>query len=324
MLMGSGSNRYAVILTVIFLIAASGCSRHAGNSGAMQVSSAAKASVSTYPLRGVVLGKADASQRITVHQGAIRGFMPETNEVYTIADKGLFQQLKPGDAITADLLAPSNSDQFRLENVKVVAEPRGGSALASLPAHRLLIGERVPDIPLVNQDGKTINLQQFKGKAVLITFIDTQCTDDCPIITGLFSRVNTLLRGDPVAYADSKLISVSIDPKFDTPPVLWKYGLKYLHDNSEGFSHWEFTDLTPEHLKRLAAAFGVMYAPSPDGDIVHTMQTALIAPDGTVAQLWPGDKWDPKVIARAVETSSLKYASESAVNKKQISNKAAS
>jgi len=306
--MGSGTNRFAAILAAIFFITISGCSRHADQSGAMQVSSAAKANVSTYPLRGVVLGKADAGQRITVHQDAIHGFMPETNEVYTIADTGLFQRLKPGDVITAELLAPSNSDQFQLKNVKLVAESRGGSALASLPAHRLLIGEQVPDIPLVNQNGKTINLQQFKGKAVLITFIDTQCTDDCPIITGLFGKVNALLRDDPGAYANSKLVSVSIDPKFDTPPVLHRYGMQYLHGDSGGFAHWEFADLTPMRLKRLAAAFGVMYAPSSDGDIVHTMQTALIATDGTVAQLWPGDKWDPKVIAKAVEAASQKKA----------------
>ena len=31
-------------------------------------------------------------------------------------------------------------------------------------------GEPVPDVPLVNQDGKTLHLSQFKGKAVLVTF----------------------------------------------------------------------------------------------------------------------------------------------------------
>lgn len=256
-----------------------------------------------YPLRGVVLGKADASEQITVYQDAIRGFMPATNVVYPIADKALFQELNAGDVITADVLVPSNSNQFRLQDVKVVAESRGTSALAKLPPHELLIGEQVPDIPMVNEEGKTVNLQQFKGKALLITFIDTKCTDDCPIITGLFGKVNTLLRDDPDAFADSKLISVSIDPKYDTPPVLRKYGLKYLNGDASGFAHWEFVDLPPVPLKRLATAFGVMYAPSPDGDIVHTMQTALIAPDGTVAEMWTGDTWDPRAIARAVEGS---------------------
>jgi len=273
----------------------------------MQGASSVNASVARYPLRGVVLGKSDASQRITIRQDTIRGFMPATNVVYRIADKGLFQKLQPGDAITADVLVPSNSNQFRLQGVKIVAESRRPSVLAKLPPHQLLIGEPVPDIPLVNENGKTIHFQQFKGKAVLITFIDSKCTDDCPIIMGLFGKVNTLLQGNPRAYADSKLISVSIDPKFDTPPVLRKYGLQYLDGSAKGFAHWEFVDLPPVPLKRLATAFGVVYAPV-KGDIVHTMQTALIAPDGTVVQLWPGDKWDPKVIAKAIEADVTKQA----------------
>ncbi len=307
--MDFGSRRcYAVLLSGIFLITASGCRRQIDTAGTQQA-----ASVSRYPLRGLVLGKSATSHKVTIRQDTIRGFMPETNAVYTIANPDLFQQLKPGDAITADVLVPSDSSNYRLKNVKVVAESRGPSALASLPPHQLLIGEQVPDIPLVNQDGKTVHFRQFHGKAVLITFIDTQCTDDCPIITGLFGKVNTLLRGHPSAYADSALISVSIDPKFDTPPVLRRYGLKYLHGDAEDFSHWEFVDLPPERLKRLATAFGVMYKPV-KGDIIHTMETALIAPDGTVVEQWGGDDWNPKIVAEAIEAASEKPVRDKAAS----------
>lgn len=226
--------------------------------------------------------------------------MPATNAVYTIDDAGLFARLKPGDVITAEVLVPSDSNRFTLSGEKIVAESRGGSALAALPAHELLIGEQVPAIPMVNQDGKPVEFEKFRGKAVLITFIDSKCTDDCPIITGLFGKVNSLLREDPSAYADTRLISISIDPKFDTPAVLRKYGLTYLHGNANGFSHWEFVDLTPEHLRRLATAFGVEYRPV-KGDIVHTMQTALIGPEGTLTQMWGGDDWNPKTLAAAIE-----------------------
>ena len=291
--------RYAVLLGVILLFSATGCRRHG------TPAQGANANATRYPLRGIVLGKSDASQRITIREDAIRGFMPATNVVYPIADKGLFEELKPGDVITAQVLVPANNNQFRLKGVKIVAESRGAHALETLPAHQLLIGEQVPDIPMVNQSGETVNLQQFKGKAVLLTFIDSKCREDCPIITGLFGKVNMLLANDPRAYANSKLISISIDPKNDTPPVLRKYGLQYLHGNAKGFGHWEFVDLPPVPLKRLATAFAVVYAPSPDGDIVHTMQTALIAPDGTVRQMWQGDKWDPKVIAKAVEADAV-------------------
>ncbi|HEY1809675.1 MAG TPA: hypothetical protein VGG42_14005 [Acidobacteriaceae bacterium] len=46
----------------------------------------------------------------------------------------------------------------------------------------------------------------------------------------------------------------------------------------------------------------MIYRPSGDGDLVHTMLTALIAPDGTVRQVWGGDDWNPQSVAQAVES----------------------
>jgi protein SCO1 len=291
------------VVSAVFLVAASGCSRQ------VVPSISANAKVQPYALRGVVLGKSALMHEVTIRQDAIHGFMPLTNAVYPIADPDLFRQLEPGDQITATVLVPSDNNQYRLEDVAIAAEPREPESAASLPAHEILMGELVPDIPLVDQDGKTIHFAQYRGKAVLITFVDTQCTDECPILTGLFSKVNALLAKDQKAYAASHLISISIDPKFDTPPVLHRYGMETLHGDAADFSHWSFVDLTPAELKRLATAFGVVYAPSSDGDIVHTLQTALIAPDGTLVETWGGDGWKPAAIAKAIEAASIAKSS---------------
>ena len=289
----------SVALAAMVLIPAGGCRKQA------LPTASARASMSRYPVLGVVLGKSALMHEVTIRQDAIRGFMPATNAVYPIANADLFRQLQPGDEITATVLVPSDSNDYRLGKVTITAEPREPGNAAALPPHELLMGEQVPDIAMVNQNGKTVHFPQYRGKAVLITFVDTQCTDECPILTGLFGKVNSILAKDPKADANSHLISISIDPKFDTPPVLHKYGMTYLHGNAAGFSHWEFVDLTPADLKRLATAFGVVYAPSADGDIVHTLQTALIGRDGTVLQTWDGDGWQPRSIAKAVEAAAV-------------------
>jgi len=154
----------------------------------------------------------------------------------------------------------------------------------------------------VNQDGKTTSLTDFRGKAVLITFVDTQCTDDCPIISHLFAEIDQQLAKHPKAYAGSDLITISIDPEHDTPPVLHAYGLKYMHGKASGFGHWQFVHMTPENLKRLATDFGVSYRKTKD-DIEHTMDISLIGPDNTLQKSWSGDDWDPKLISRAVEAA---------------------
>ncbi len=284
----------------VALIAAVGCHGPAVQSG--QVNAGPQNIGPTYRLRGVVLGKSSEMKEITVHQGVIRDFEPAMNAVYKIGDAGVFQQLQPGDEITGRVV-PSISDVVNgLADVTIASQVRVGANMDALPAHRLLIGEQVPQIPMVDQNSRKIVFANYRGKALLITFIDSKCTDDCPIIMKRFAMVNMLLAANGKAYAASHLISISIDPASDTPPVLRKYGLGYLDGKSAGFSHWEFADLTPTNLKRLATAFGVVYIEQ-HGDIDHTMQTALIGEDGKLVKIWAGDQWDPSVLAKAVEAA---------------------
>jgi protein SCO1/2 len=282
--------RWTLAAVACLLALAAGCNRTPNS-----VDSSAK----LWPMHGLILGKSALNRQIVVQQGAIRNFMPAMNAVYTIPTVDAFRQLQPGDQISAKVLAGPDGQNNQLREISVTAQPAHPMSPAMLPTHELLMGEEVPDIPMTNQDGKPVHFPQFHGKAVLITFIDTRCTDDCPIITGLFQKVDMLLRKNPRAYNGSRLITISIDPANDTPPVLRAYGLKYLDGKASGFSHWEFTDMTPDNLKKLATAFGVIYRPSKD-DIVHTMATALIGPDNTVLKIWGGDTWKPAVVAKAV------------------------
>jgi protein SCO1/2 len=252
-------------------------------------------------LQAVVLGKSAQLKEVTVHQQVIPDFEPAMNAVYKINNAGIFKQLVPGDEITGNVIPSETEVVYNLKDISIASQPRNGISEDALPAHRLLTGEPVPEIPMTDQDGRKVELGTYRGKALLITFIDSKCTDDCPIIMKRFERVNTLLAADGRAYAASHLISISIDPAADTPPVLRKYGLGYLDGNAAGFSHWEFADLTPAKLQRLATAFGVVYMEE-HGDIDHTMQTALIAPDGTLVRIWGGDAWNPTTLAKAVET----------------------
>jgi protein SCO1 len=280
------------------LAAAVGC--HGRSVSAGQVDAGPESVGPIYRLNGVVLGESSKLQEITVHQNVIRDFEPAMNAVYKIGNSAVFSRLKPGDEISGRVVPSADSIVYGLQDVAITSQPRSSAVGNTLPAHRLLIGEQVPEIPMVNQDGRTVDFAKYRGKALLITFIDSKCTDDCPILTRRFARINALLAADQKAYAATHLISISIDPASDTPPVLRKYGLSYLGGVGAGFSHWEFADVTPANLKRLAAAFGVVYMEN-HGDIDHTMQTALVGADGTLIRIWGGDQWNPTLLAKAVK-----------------------
>lgn len=287
---------WSVALAGLLTMAAAGCGKTNGTA------SAESTSYTRHAMRGEVLGKSGTVEQITVKQPVIRDFMPAMDAVYTMNDPAKFRELQPGDRITGTILTPVNGGANQLTDVAVTAEPAHPLTPGQVPPHLLLTGEAVPDIPMVNQAGTPVSFPKYRGKALLLTFVDSKCTEDCPIITARFQKVDMMLQHDgPQVFGGSHLLTVSIDPANDTPPVLRKYGLKYLDGNAQGFAHWSFVDLTPANLKKLATAFGVIYRPSGHGDIVHTMVTALISPDGTVEQEWNGDDWNPKDVAQAVE-----------------------
>ena len=85
----------------------------------------------------------------------------------------------------------------------------------------------IPDLPLLNQDGKQIHFYRdlIKGKVVAINFIFTTCTTICPPMAATFSRVQNQM-GDRLGK-DIYLISISVDPAVDTPERLKAWGAKF-------------------------------------------------------------------------------------------------
>jgi protein SCO1/2 len=77
---------------------------------------------------------------------------------------------------------------------------------------------KAPPIALRNYLGQPVNIDQYRGKAVLVTFLYTTCPDVCPLITSNL-RVAQNLMGPKVA-AKAQIIAVSVDPKGDTPKAV--------------------------------------------------------------------------------------------------------
>ena len=74
-----------------------------------------------------------------------------------------------------------------------------------------------PPLQLRNYLGTQVNLNSYKGKAVLVTFIYTHCPDVCPLITSNLRIAQNLMGAD---LSKSAVIAVSVDPKGDTPAAI--------------------------------------------------------------------------------------------------------
>jgi len=195
-----------------------------------------------YQLRGQVMDKNVATNQITVDHEDIPGFMSAMTMPYKVEDPAVVEEVEPGDKIAAEVVVAKNGNDYWLEDVRITDKGGRKTAKAPAPAQRLAAGEHVPNLPLINQDGKTIHLGDFKGKAVLLTFIYTRCPmpNFCPRLSSQFAKIHDDLEKTPEAYTKTHLLTVSFDPKYDTAPVLRRYGLAYLDNDASGFAQWDF------------------------------------------------------------------------------------
>lgn len=109
----------------------------------------------------------------------------------------------------------------------------------------------LPKIRLVRDDGKAVLLadELNDGRAVLINFIYTSCTQICPVTSRTFMQVQEKLgKGRDKVH----LVSISIDPEQDTPAVLRDYAKRF-----EAGSGWNFYTGTTEASIATQKAFEV-------------------------------------------------------------------
>jgi protein SCO1/2 len=87
--------------------------------------------------------------------------------------------------------------------------------------------QNIPDVELVDQDGKTVHLYSdlVKGRVAALSFIFTTCTTSCPLIGANLGRLQTEL-GQSLGE-DVELISVSVDPATDTPQRMKAWGAQF-------------------------------------------------------------------------------------------------
>lgn len=242
-----------------------------------------------YTFEGRVVSKVAETRTLVVDHGNIPGFMAAMTMPYPVAASVDLSGVQAGDRITARMVVHKDGD-YELTKVAVTDSSQRQREVKE--TRQLFPGEEIPDVGLLNQDGGKIWLSDFRGKTVLLTFIYTRCPMPtfCPRLSSLFAAVEKDLAKDPKEYARTQLVSVSIDPKFDTPSVLRTYGLAYLGGDEKKFQHWSFTVPTPEDLKRLAEAFALVYEEE-DNQIAHSMSTVLIGPDGRLIKEWNVSDW---------------------------------
>jgi protein SCO1/2 len=244
-----------------------------------------------YELTGQILAVDTTRNEVLIKHESIRNFMPAMTMPFAVKDPSLLAGREPGDLVTATLVVGETSAHLssltRTGHAKLDAPP-----VVSDSPRVLVPGEPVADALLVDQQEKARPFSSFKGHRVAITFMFTRCPlpDFCPLMDRNFLAVQKSIQG-AADMRDVRLITMTLDPEFDTPAVLSRHAARLNADPAI----WSFVTGEPKTVADFARQFGI-YTERDLGtgaNLTHNLRTAIVDGDGRMVKVHSGNDWTP-------------------------------
>jgi protein SCO1/2 len=260
-----------------------------------------------YPIKGKVVSVDKRGSTVTIAHEDIPDLMEAMTMPFDLKDRRLLDQLTEGDGIQATLVVAGR--QSWLENVVVTRETVDPSGIGKADTWvEPKPGNEIPDFKLIDQNGRRIGFHQYRGQVVVLTFIYTRCPlpDYCPLMTDNFAQIEKALKASSESKPQIQLLSVTLDPEYDTPKVLREYAAQH----SEGSSQWDYATGTKDEIKQVATYFGMQYWTEGD-QVIHGLRTAIVGADGKLIKLYRGNEWKPDEIVSEIRSLSATQSKSS-------------
>lgn len=148
----------------------------------------------------------------------------------------------------------------------------------------LAVVKDVPEFSLIGRDGRTVSKADLLGHVWVADFIFTTCAGPCPELS---LRMRSLQQSLRRFGGDVKLVSFSVDPEYDQPPVLRAYAKRYEADPDL----WWFLTCNDENAMHELVKVGFLQALSPGGrgtPIIHSTRFVLIDRMGRIRSWYDG------------------------------------
>jgi len=248
------------------------------------------ARAATEHLHGVILGVTPNSGEIVVRHDPF-GAMPSMTMPFRVVPRSRAAELEPGTTI--DATVDTRTEPWTLRDV-TVAQSQRVTDVAAPPVAPLRLGDLVPDTPFLDQRGRPFRFSQLRGRNVVLAFVYTRCQDPrmCPLVSAKFNALQRK-RGD----RNLRLVEVTLDPSYDRPPVLARYGTMFGADPKV----WTLVVGDAQPTLAFAARFGILAVPDPNVGIIHSENTVQIDPDGRIQSMITDTDWQPDDILADID-----------------------
>src|SRR6266487_1640896 len=219
------------------------CTRESATSTADSPSAApARTNTQVFQVKGTVIELKLNEKAVRIKHEEIPGYMRAMTMPFEVKDAKELDQLEAGDTVAFRMIVTDNDAWIhQVKKLNTTANtnlPKTGPFRLVRGVEPLNIGDPLPDYRFTNQLGQAIELHQFRGQALAITFIFTRCPYPtfCPLMSNNFRDVQDKLLNTPGAPTNWQLLTISFDPENDTPARLQAYAEMYHYDPN----HWSF------------------------------------------------------------------------------------
>ena len=271
---------------------------------ALLAAAASCSSAKTYEMRGQILGINRDKMEILIKHDEIPGLMAAMTMPWKVQQAGMLDNLGPGDLIAAEIVV--DNSQGVITKITKIGTAKPDTPAPSGPARSgvqyLSPGDQVPNQAFIDQDGRAVDFNGIRGnRAMAVTFIYTKCPIPtfCPAMDRQFAEAQGLIK-EKGLEGKAALLSVSFDPKNDTPAVLKQHAKKLGADPAV----WAFATGDRDEIDRFASSLLMTLvrsqASNPD-EIGHTLRTTLVDKSGKITKSYSGADWTPAELVAELE-----------------------
>ena len=244
-----------------------------------------------HPVRtsGVVLSVLPERRQVVVRCDAPPS-KPAFTKLFRLRSRADAALLHAGDRVVG--LVDEDGGGALLDDVRVVPEAPARSIVRVV--RPLGAGDAMPETRFVDQAGRPFRFADFRGTSVVLAFIYTRCRDpkECPLISSSFRALQARFARGPY-----HLVELTLDPAYDRPAVLARYGRQYGADPRR----WTLGTGDPASVLDVEARFGLDPFADPRVGLIHTERTVLIDPSGKIVDFIDQAGWSPADVADRVE-----------------------
>jgi len=255
-----------------------------------------------FAVKGIVRDIQPEKKKIKIEHEEIPGYMEKMTMLFDVKDSKELAGLQPNDTVSFRMTVTDDDgwiDQIRKTGSAAATPPDAESFRRVREVEPLAVGDKMPDYTFTNEFSRVMHLRDLKGQAYALTFIFTRCPFPtfCPQLSRSFQSTQAALKAMTNGPANWRLLSLTIDPQFDTPAVLKDYAKRYGADPA----HWSFLTGSLADIDAISEQFGLQFwRASPEALPNHNVRTVVVDAAGRVQWITPENEWKPQALAEQI------------------------